>query len=174
MGPPGHLAIALAAKPIAPRLPLWALLLATEVLDLLCLAFVALGIEDTGLTQTDLNQGVVTLSLPSLPWSHGLFMALVWSLLAAAITFPLCRDHRSATVIGGLVFSHWLLDFIVHPAELPLLFEGSPMLGLGLWTSGPGLVTAAVLEFALLAAGTLIYLRTRKRTTTHITGRQTV
>jgi hypothetical protein len=44
MGPPGHIAIAFAAKPAAPKAPLWVLIVATEVLDLLAFAFIALGI----------------------------------------------------------------------------------------------------------------------------------
>lgn len=52
MGPPGHLAIAFAAKPIAPKAPLWILLVATEVLDLLSYGFHALGIEDFGVSYT--------------------------------------------------------------------------------------------------------------------------
>ena len=38
---PGHLGIGLAAKPIAPKAPLWVLLVASETLDLLCFCFVA-------------------------------------------------------------------------------------------------------------------------------------
>ncbi len=41
---PAHFAIALAAKPAAPKIPLWVLLIASEILDLLCFAFISLGI----------------------------------------------------------------------------------------------------------------------------------
>ena len=40
-----HLAIALAAKPATPKAPLWVLLVATGVLDLLCFMLMALDIE---------------------------------------------------------------------------------------------------------------------------------
>ncbi len=39
MGPPGHLAIGLAAKSAVPKAPLWVLLVATEIPDLLFFAF---------------------------------------------------------------------------------------------------------------------------------------
>jgi hypothetical protein len=52
---------------------------------------------------------------------------------------------------------------IVHSADLPLLFEGSATVGLGLWASGPGFIASVVLEFALLAGGVAIYLVARKR-----------
>jgi len=44
VGPPGHFGIGLAAKPAAPKAPLWVLLVATEVPDLLYFAFHAAGI----------------------------------------------------------------------------------------------------------------------------------
>jgi hypothetical protein len=56
-----------------------------------------------------------------------------------------------------------VLDFIVHPAELTLLLPGSPMVGWGLWTSGPGIIASIVLEFVLIIAGVVIYMTTRKR-----------
>lgn len=50
-----------------------------------------------------------------IPWSHGLFMAAVWSLLGFALAFLLSRHLRTGLIIGALVFSHWVLDFISHP-----------------------------------------------------------
>lgn len=160
---PGHLAIGLAAKPVAPKAPLWVLLVATEVLDLLCFAFVAAGIETTGISQTDINQGVTILSPASLPWSHGLFMAVVWSVVVGLIAFRVFRDRRTGVIIGMVVFSHWILDFIVHIGDLPLLFDTQTTVGLGLWGSGPGLVISGLLEVGLLAGGLAIYLIHRKR-----------
>ncbi|MBN1966168.1 MAG: hypothetical protein JW910_16090 [Anaerolineae bacterium] len=133
------------------------------MLDLLCFGFVAVGIEDVGVTQTDLSQGVTVISPASLPWSHGLLMSIVWSVVAAVIAYLLSRNRWTSSAIGLAVFSHWLLDFIVHPAELPLLLAGSPEVGLGLWTSGPGLIASAILEVVLLAGGIAIYLFYRRQ-----------
>jgi hypothetical protein len=163
MGPPGHLGIGFAAKRVAPKAPLWALLVATEVLDLLSFLFMAAGIERIGTTTIDLSQGIQYLSPASVPWSHGLFMSVVWSVLAGGIAYLVYRDRRTGVVLGLVVFSHWVLDLIVHLPDLPLLFEGSPLLGLGLWGSGPGLVISGILELALLAGGIAIYVITRKR-----------
>jgi membrane-bound metal-dependent hydrolase YbcI (DUF457 family) len=148
MGPPGHIAVALAAKSAARRAPLWVLIVATEILDLLCFALLAAGIERTGAD-------------PSFPWSHGLFMSAVWSAAAGAIALLVYRDRRSAGVLGLLVFSHWVLDYISHAADLPLLFDGSPRVGLGLESS---VAVGLVMEFTLLAVGVAIYLVTRRRT----------
>ncbi|MBN2502689.1 MAG: hypothetical protein JXB38_18060 [Anaerolineales bacterium] len=151
-------------KPAAPKAPLWVLLIATEVLDVLCFGFDALGIEEFGISQTDIHQGVVILSPASIPWSHGLFMSAVWSFIAAAIAYLIYKDRRASAIIGLAIFSHWILDFIVHLPDLPLFFACSPLLGLGLWGSGPGLILSGILEFSLLAGGITIYLINRKRT----------
>ncbi len=147
MGPPGHLAIAFAAKPAVPKTPLWALLIATEILDFLAFAFIAVGIEH-GAPE------------PSLAWSHGLFMSVVWSVVTVATVFLVCRNRRTSITIGLLVFSHWVLDFVSHSRDLPLLFNGSPLVGLGLETSIP---VGIIMEFSMLAGGVAIYLLARKR-----------
>jgi hypothetical protein len=45
MGPIGHFAVGLAAKPVAPKVPLGLLFLATWLLDVLAIAFGFAGIE---------------------------------------------------------------------------------------------------------------------------------
>jgi hypothetical protein len=165
MGPPGHFGIAFAVKPLAPKAPLLVLLAASEALDLLSLSFIATGIEDVGVSSTNLKQGLEVLVPASVSWSHGLFMSIVWSIVFAVIAFLIWRDKRTSGIIGLVVFSHWVLDFIVHAPDLPIFFDGSTRLGLGLWTSGPGLIASIILELFLLAAGITIYMISRKRKT---------
>ena len=92
-------------------------------------------------------------------------MCLVWAVVAAALAFLFYRDRRTSIVIGLVVLSHWVLDFIVHLPDLPLLFDGSPLVGLGLWGSGPGVIISIILEFVLLGGGIAVYWISRKRTT---------
>jgi hypothetical protein len=160
---PAHFGVAFAARPLAPKAPLWALLVAGEALDLLCFGFIAAGIESMGVSQTDLANGIQILTAPSLAWSHGLFMSLVWSALVAGIAFLALRDRRASATVGFVVFSHWLLDFLVHPRYLPLFFAGSPTLGLGLWGSGPGFIAAAILDIGLFIGGVIVYIFWRRR-----------
>ena len=162
MGPIGHFAIGLAAKPVAPRISIWLLLAATETLDLLCFGFVTLGVEVLGTSQADLAQGIKIISPALILWSHGLLMSLVWSVIAAVITYLVYHDRRTSAILGGLVLSHWVLDFVVHLPDLPLLFGSSPKVGLGLWSTGPGLVISAILEIFLGAVGFAIYWRARQ------------
>jgi hypothetical protein len=174
MGPFGHCAVGLAAKPVAPQVPLGVLLLATEILDIFATAFVYAGIEGGTATGN--------------PWSHGLFMSVVWSLLAALLVARIYRSSRAGAVVGLLVFSHWVLDFVSHPipfssfswrtwqwsyghplpSDLPLLFSGSPKVGLGLYNSMSAL-QATVLELAMFLPGAAVYVtyivKQRKNTT---------
>jgi hypothetical protein len=160
---PGYLGIAFAVKPTTQKVPLWAFLLASELLDLLSFGFEALGIEKFATNQTDITQGIVVVSSGSVPWSHGLFMSLVWSTLAAVLTRIVYRDRRASIAIGCVVFSHWVLDFIVHPPDLPLLFADSPQVGLGMWGSGLGLIFSGILDIGLLLTGIAIYWHYRRR-----------
>jgi hypothetical protein len=148
----GHIGAGLAAKAAVPRAPLGALLLGAMAIDTMSGAFVLAGIE------TVAAGGTI-----SVPWSHGLLMAGVWALAGGALAFALSRDRRIGLVVGLLVFSHWVLDFISHPMglgqelppDLPLLFEGSPMVGLGLYNS---VAAALITEVGLLAGGIALYL----------------
>jgi hypothetical protein len=98
-------------------------------------------------------------------------MSAAWSVLAGAIIFLFSRDRRLSLVIGLVIFSHWVLDFIAHDPDLPLFFDGSPLVGLGLeWThTANGLVVhwarGLIAEIGLLVGGIVIYLSARKRTT---------
>jgi len=160
---PGHLGLGFAAKSAAFKMPLWSLLIATELLDLLSFGFRKLGFESFGVSQTDLQHGLQVIQPAHIPLSHGLFMSVKWSLLAGLIAYLIFKDRRLSSITGLLVFSHWFLDFIVHLADLPLFFNSSPVLGLGLWGSGPGIMLSIVLEILLLVVGVVVYAQSRKR-----------
>ena len=120
----GHLAPAFAAKPMIPRVPLWVLLIAAETNDLLYFLFTSLGIEPKTVITMDFTQGVKHLTPVSYPWSHGFFMSIVWTAIATALAFLFYRDRRTSLMIGLVVFSHWLLDFLMR-SNLPLFFDRS-------------------------------------------------
>ena len=83
--------------------------------------------------------------------------------IAAALAWLLTRDRRAGVTLGLVVFSHCLLDFLMH-SNLPLFFNGSPLVGLGLENSGLGFLFMTVLDLVLLAAGLTYYFVNRKRT----------
>lgn len=118
-----HIGIAFMVQLIAPNIPIWALLLATEFLDIICIILYILGIEKIPTKE----------NAPIAPYSHGLFMALIWTLIASFITWFISNDTYTTFIIGGLVFSHWILDFIASPMTYaypndtgkPIFFQNS-------------------------------------------------
>lgn len=151
-----HHAAAFAAKPLVPRVSLGILFGAALLLDLIWPLLLLLGIENVrvapGIT------AFTPLDFYDYPITHSLLTVLGWSLGAAILAFLFRRSAREAFVVGFVVLSHWVLDFIAHRPDLPL-WPGGPKAGLGLWNSVPG--TVAV-EVALFAAALLLYLRTTR------------
>ncbi len=158
----GHYGVSFAAKQAEPSVPLWVLFVAVQLLDVLWAPFVLLGIEKVrivpGITATN------PLDLYYMPYTHSLVAAIGWS-AAAFFAYRLMgrtASKRGAVVVGVAVFSHWVLDFLVHRPDLPL-YDNTARVGLGLWNL-PAL--ALGLEAALLFGGMWLYFRsvTRRRT----------
>jgi membrane-bound metal-dependent hydrolase YbcI (DUF457 family) len=89
-------------------------------------------------------------------YTHSLVGALLIS--AVAGLFAGWRwGKRGGYVIAGVVFSHWILDLVVHRPDLPILpgnFGNLPLLGFGLWQYP---AVSAIVELALLIGGTWYY-----------------
>jgi membrane-bound metal-dependent hydrolase YbcI (DUF457 family) len=143
MDPLAHAAVGVMVKPLAPKAPLWALVAATQVPDLLSFAFMATGIEHGAVTQLDFGHGLQYLSPPLIPWSHGFFMSVVWSAIVAAMALLFFRDPRTSLLIGLMPLGHWVLDFSVY-RYMPVFFDNSLVTGLGLITSLPGFIAGLV------------------------------
>ena len=158
----GHFAAGFAAKIAAPQVSLWAYLVASETNDLLYFLFTSSGLEKKVATTMDFTTGVRYLQPASNPWSHGLFMSIVWSVLVAALAGWIFRARRAGLALGLVVFSHWVLDFLMH-SNLPLFFAGSPQVGLGLENTGPGFIAITIFDLVILTAGITVYFRARKR-----------
>jgi hypothetical protein len=134
--------------------PLWALMLACQWLDVLFLPLFVAGVERI----TPLDGGGYGRLVIYADWTHSLLGALLLSALFGAF-FARRWSRHSGTVLGAVVFSHWVLDLIVHRGDLPLLpanAGGFPRLGFGLWRWPAG---AASLELALVLAGSRLYWR---------------
>jgi membrane-bound metal-dependent hydrolase YbcI (DUF457 family) len=159
----GHFAVGFAAKRVAPRTSLGTLFAAAQLLDLLWPALVLLGVEKVRVHPGD--TAFTPLAFVSYPWTHSLLMALVWAAAFALVYRRWTGSSRGAVVVGGLVASHWLLDFVSHRPDLPLA-PGLSKVGLGLWNSVPATV---LVEGALFVGGLYLYATsTRAR---NLTGR---
>jgi len=159
----GHYGVSFLVKKADPKLPLWTLFLATQLLDILWAIFVLLGIEHYRIVPG------ITASLPLdlyyMPYTHSLVAAVAWS----AVVFALCRwviplsglrSSRSARFLALAVFSHWVLDLVVHRPDLPL-YDNTYKVGFALWNYP---LTALALESALFFGAMWLYLRSTTAT----------
>ena len=149
----GHYALGLAAKRVAPRTSLGTLVIAPTLADLLWPVFLLLGWEHAHVVPGP--NPFLTLWLDDYPYSHSLFALIVWGALFGYLYKTRTGDRRAALVIGSLVVSHWVLDFVTHRPDIQL-YAGGAKLGLGLWNSVAGTV---IVETAMLIAGVVIYTR---------------
>ncbi|MEU5940225.1 permease [Micromonospora sp. NPDC047548] len=152
----GHFGLAAAVKSVERPVPLWALMLATVWLDVIFVPLYLAGVEridNVPGTNGGYGDGIIHAD-----YTHSLLGALV----IAAATGLLCTrwwGRRCGAVIGAVVFSHWLLDLVVHHTDMPLLpgnLGDLPRLGLGLWRYHA--VTAAI-EALLVLVGAALYWR---------------
>ena len=159
----GHYALAFAAKRVAPRTSLGTLFVAPTFADLLWPVLLLLGWEHAHMVPGP--NPFLTLWLDDYPYSHSLFALIIWGALFGYLYKAKTGDKRAALVIGLLVVSHWVLDFVTHRPDIQL-YPGGAKLGLELWNSPAATV---VVESVMLIVGVVIYLRaTRAR---HGTGR---
>lgn len=161
----GHYGMALAAKRVDKNISLGLLFFATQFADILFFLLVPLGIEKMsfvpGITK------VSPLDFTYYPYSHGLAATLLWAVLFFVIfkIAPLKPDsnkNRVALAMGATVFSHFLLDAIVHRADLPLFGGDSYKIGLGLWNY---VFASSLIEFMIFLSGLRMYLKSTKGAT---------
>jgi membrane-bound metal-dependent hydrolase YbcI (DUF457 family) len=148
----GHAAVALAAKPLLPRVNLAVPLAAAFWVDLVWPVFLLAGIEQVRIDPG--NTAFTPLDFVHYPWTHSLVAAIAWSFLFGIVTLKCGR--REAVILGLLVFSHWILDAVSHRPDLPLWPGSETLVGFGLWNSVPATM---LVEGTMFAAGVWLYVR---------------
>jgi hypothetical protein len=149
----GHLGVGLALKKAEPRINLGWLFAAAMLLDVVLWLLVLAGLEQCSIPADYAQRRYLAFVFP---YSHSLVGALLGSTFAAAGGWWLTRRWRIAAVLATAVLSHWLLDVVVHPPEIPLSTTGSIRLGLGLWDH---LHVALAVEALLVLWGWRLYSR---------------
>lgn len=155
----GHYGPALVLQRLRPSIPLWALFIATQAVDILWGVFVLTGVEHArmvpGFTESN------PLDLYDMPYSHGLLANAVWSvgfaLVWRALRSPLER-RSEALIVGLAVASHFVLDLAVHVHDLPVVWTSGAMWGFGLWRHRE---LALLVECAVFVAGALVWRQAR-------------
>jgi hypothetical protein len=155
----GHYGVSFAARARGFAIPLWVLFIAVQLLDVVWAPLVLLGVEKVrivpGITASN------ALDLYYMPYTHSLVAAILWS-VAAAVAYRLAVPNGGRTapfVIAVAVFSHWVLDFIVHRPDLPV-YDDAAKVGLGLWNYP---IAAFGVESLLLFGGMWLYLARYRR-----------
>ena len=157
----GHFGLAAAVKAKQPQVPLWSLMLATAWLDVLFVPLYIAGIERIepapGTGGTGYGEGVIYAD-----YTHSLVGALALGLLFGLVA-AVPWGRRTGAILGAVVFSHWVLDLLVHRGDMPILpgnLGDLPRLGFGLWQIP---LAAAATELALVAIGAVLYGRAAAR-----------
>ena len=156
----GHFGFAAAVKSREPEAPLWALMLATVWLDVVFVPLFLSGIET--IEVADKAHTGYGANIIHADYTHSLLGMIALSAILGALA-GLLWGRRSGIVIGLVAASHWLLDLIVHRADLPILpgnIGDLPRLGLGLWQYP---LASFSVELALVLAGAWLYWRAAKR-----------
>lgn len=137
----GHVGVALGAKGIRSTLPLWALIIASQLPDwadaTLCIA---------GMTSS--TPGMLSHSFPAIG---------ILTLIAGLAYLAATRDVIGSSFIGLLVVSHALGDYITGTKPT---WSGGPMIGLQLYHQ-PAI--DFVLEAAVILVGWMLYRATFTR-----------
>ncbi len=146
----GHFALGVAAKPAAPALPVGALLIAPQAMDLVFLPLVAVGAE--GIEQGDYGQdGIDAL------YSHSIVGALLISVAVYLLAKAVWKSTNGAWLLALLSFSHWPIDLLVHHRDLSILPGNAgdfSLMGFGLWDYPRAILT---IEIVLAVAATVVY-----------------
>lgn len=156
----GHFGFAAGVKSAAPQVPLWALMFSSYLLDVIFIVLAAAGIES--FAPIDPTHPVYGGTIIHAYYSHSLVGAALIAVVAGLLT-SWGWGKRAGIVIGVVVFSHWLLDLIVHRPDLPILpgnLGNLPLLGFGLWQLP---AVSAVVELALVLGGAYLYYRSAQR-----------
>lgn len=150
----GHFGLAAVVKAKQPKVPLWALMASTQLLDILFVPLLLSGVEMIDSSSKNGYGGAIIHA----DYTHSLIGALLIAFMAGIAAWRVW-GKRGGFTIGLLVFSHWILDLLVHRVDMPLLPGNAgqlPLLGLGLWRFP---AVSIILEFALIITGFIMYYR---------------
>ena len=157
----GHFGFAALVKSRERQAPLWALMLATVWLDIVFVPLFVAGVE----TITSVGRpGGYGAGIIHADYTHSLVGAIALSVVFG-LAFGWRCGSRTAIVLGLVAFSHWVLDLLVHRADMPLLPGHDlhqPRFGFGLWRHP---WTAAGMELLLVVMGAWLYWRAARAIT---------
>lgn len=126
----GHYAAAYALKAARPAVPLWALFVAVQAVDVVFFVLAVTGVENLAVNPG--ADGPLAMNLVHIPFTHSLVLNLAY---AAGLVLAGLFAKRTVLglVLAAALLSHWSLDLFVHLRDLPLTIAATTKVGLGLW-----------------------------------------
>lgn len=154
----GHYAPAFALKKFDKNISLGLLFLAAQLVDILWAIFIFLGIEKMKFAPE--VTGSFQIDLYYMPYTHSLVASLLWfgAVYVVFRLIPAPSGSKKSTIaflMAITVFSHFILDLIVHRPDLPL-YNDTLKMGLGLWNYP---IPALIVELLIYIGALWIYLR---------------
>ncbi len=131
----GHVAVALGAHGIRSTIPLWVLIVASQLPDW----------ADAVVCTTGMQPSVSGM------YSHSIAATAALAVLAAASSAVMLRDWSSGLIIAAVVVTHTLGDYVTGTKPT---WPGGPMIGLQLY-SAPGL--DFVFETGIIIGAWMLY-----------------
>jgi membrane-bound metal-dependent hydrolase YbcI (DUF457 family) len=155
----GHIGVAAAAKSFDRKVPFWALLVASFLIDIVFGVLWIFGAESMeALPGTDGGYGNMMFEID---YSHSFFGTLLLCLVVLIFTARRWGG-RGAFILSCVVFSHWFLDLIVHRNDMPIMPGNAggtmPRVGLGMWDAP---VATAIFEALIVIGGAYLWFRSR-------------
>jgi hypothetical protein len=150
----GHYGVGFAAAFLERRTPLWALLLASQLPDIVFAGFALSGIEHLRLAP---GTGAALPFDPVFPYSHSLLGGCALALVVFVSARMAPRLRSPALVLAVVVATHWFLDVPMYGPILPL-YDEAARIGFGIWRYP---TVAFLFEAVVLAAGLALALLVR-------------
>ena len=152
----GHYGAALGLRSVSPTLPLWALFVIVQLVDIVFFVLSPLGIETLEFFPG--VSGPLAMDLVAVPYTHSLLLNLVYAGVILAIGVGVGHARLGAGIAAAF-FSHWVLDYLVHRPDLPLTPSEDTKVGLEWWSPT---VLGLTVELSVLAVGGTLLYRTIK------------
>jgi len=149
----GHLGIGLGLKTFDNKTNLAIFFAAVLFLDILLWLFVLTGIEEIFIPTDYLDLHYLHFNFP---YSHGLVASLIWTTAGFTVVYFLFGRKKTSIVLAFGILSHFVLDLIVHPPQIPLIGQSSVLIGFGLWDN---IYLALSLELVILLIGFTLYYK---------------
>ena len=152
----GHFAVAFLLMYFFPTVPYWVPLIGVSFPDLLWPILILIGVEKVSIKYESPLQSDV--NFLNYPYSHSLILSSLIEIGISIFVGIITKMILAVVVFLLACTSHWILDTLMHPKDLPILGFGKrdKKIGLGLWQKG---MVAFTFEYIFYAIFAIVFLK---------------